>query len=148
MNTGHLTNSTKLIRVKNAVAAGQTAIESDIIDMAGFVGVRFFTVWGAITSGGVQSQKVQQDHVNGTSGMADLAGSSLAVADDYDNKITISDIYRPTKQFVRCVVSRATQDSAVDAIIAELYDANNMPVAKHATVAAQELLVSPDEGTA
>lgn len=148
MNTGHLTNSVKTIQVKDAVSAGQTAIESDIVDMAGFVGVRFIVLWGAITTGGAQSQKVQQDNLNGTSGMADLAGSSLTVADDYDNKITISDIYRPTKQFVRCVVSRATQDSAIRGILAELYDANNMPVAKHATVAAQELLVSPDEGTA
>lgn len=148
MSQSQLTNIVKTVRVKNAVAAGQTAIESDIVDMKGFTGIRFIVLWGSITTNGVQSQKVQQDDANGAGGMADLAGTSLSVADSYDNKMSISDIYRPTKQYVRCVVSRATQDSVVDGIIAELYGPANMPVTQDATVATQELLTSPAEGTA
>lgn len=135
-------------RVKNAVAAGQTTINSSEVDMANYEGVIFVVGFGAITAGAATSIKAQQDTVTGMAGAADLEGTAQTVADDKDNKLFIMDIYRPRERFVRCVVSRATQDSVVDFILAIPYGAKVQPVTQGSTVAGQECHVSPAEGTA
>lgn len=141
-------NNDKVIVVKAAVAAGQTAVNSDPVDMSGWESVEFIVVWGAITGSGVQSVKAQQDTVIGMGTAADLLGTSISVADDADGKATRLEIIRPEERFVRCVVSRATQDSVVSAIIAILRSGRKAPITQDATIQGSEVHVSPIEGTA
>lgn len=139
----------KIVRVANAAAAGQTAVDSACVDMANFDGVVFLGLLGAITTGAVVSMKAQACSDVGGSNPTDLAGTAVAIADDQDNKIARLEIYRPQQQFVRATISRATQNAVVDAIIAILFKGRVAPVVQDATlIATSKILGSPDTGTA
>ncbi len=149
----NLSNHVKTIRLKPdgstfAVAAGAADINSDIVDMAGYEGIRFIIGFGAITTGAVTSTKVQQNSANSGTGMADLAGTAVTVADDDDNQIVVTEVYRPRERYVRLTTLRATQNSVIDFLIAELYGPSKEGVASDATVVATEIHASPAEGTA
>ncbi len=142
------TSKTKLIRVSNAVAVGTTAVNSSIVDMANFDGVRFAVQFGAITDG-TPTVKVQQGADSGLSDAADLEGTLVTGAITDDNKMLVVEVYRPRERYVRCVVGRGGATGAViDSILAEQYGPRVMPVTKDATVAVQEAWGSPAEGTA
>ncbi len=130
------------------VAAGSADVNSDVIDTAGYESVRIITGFGAITSGAVTSQKLQQGQASNMSDAADLAGSSQTVADTDDNKIVVSEIYRPQERYVRAVTKRATQNAVIDFMIVELFGARKIPITDDTTVLGGKKLVSPDEGTA
>ena len=144
----NLSTEIKLTKVKVASSAAQTAINSDAIDMAGWEGVMFFTTVLAITSAAVTSINAAQSITSGGS-YADLKGSKVVIADDDDNQSFFLDIYRPTKQFVRLEVARATQDSAFGEIYALQYGPRKRGIVQNVTdKVTGELHVSPDEGTA
>lgn len=149
----NLTKATKTIRLRPdgsgyTVAAGTTDVNSDVVDMAGFDAVRFITGYGAITSGAVTSQKVQQGAASNLSDAADLLGTGVTVADTDDNKLVISDIIRPAERYLRVAFDRGTQNAVIDFLIAELYRAGSQPVTQDASVATAETHASPIEGTA
>ena len=153
MSNLNLTKATKTIRLKPdasgwTVAAGQTNVNSDIVDTAGFDAVRFKVAFGAITSGAATSIKVQQGAAAAMGDAADILGTSITVADTNDNKIAISDIIRPLERYVRVSTLRATQDSVIDFAIAELYRAASEPVTQDTTILSAETAASPAEGTA
>jgi hypothetical protein len=154
MSQANLSDRVKTVRLRPdgsgyTVAAGSAAVSSDIIDTAGYRGVRFVEGFGAIVSGAATSLKVQQNTVNSGTGMADLAGSSITVADDDDNQIAVTDILHPTERYLRVVTSRATQNATIDFLIAELYDPYELPAdTSDAIVVATEKHISPTEGTA
>lgn len=143
-------NTEKVIRVMNAVAAGQTAQTSSAIDTAGYEGVKIYSMFGTITSGAATSVKVQQSSDDASAdAYADLAGSSVTVADDDDNQVVVHDIYRPRERYLKVVISRATQNAVIDGIVAVLYGADKMPTTDDTTtVVARETHSSPAEGTA
>lgn len=149
----NLSQNIKPIRLKPdgstfAVAAGTTVINGDEVDTRGFEGVMFRVAFGTITAGAATSIKLQHNDVTGT-GQADIAGSSQTVLDTDDNKIFQSDVYRPTKRFMRMVVSRATQNAVVDFEEVLLYRSfPAVPVAADATVGGTERFNSPASGTA
>lgn len=146
-----LTNETKIVLAKTAVAAGATDItDATVIDTQGYEGVRFTFAFGAIVAGAATSVaaagKADNNPVPGTD---DLAGTKITVADTDDDKLVVLDIHKPAQRYIRPFVKRATQNATVNAIIAELYgSARKEPVAKDSTVTAQELHVSPAVGTA
>lgn len=150
----NLTDRVKTIRLQPdgsgwTVAAGTSAVNSNIIDMQGYRGIRFIVGFGAIVSTAVTSTKVQQNSANSGTGMADLAGSSISVADTDDNKVIVSDILFPTKRYVRLAISRGTANATIDFAIAELYHPHELPVdTSDTTVVSTEKFVSPAEGTA
>jgi len=149
MHKGFISDNVKITKVKDASAAGQTAIDSTPVDMAGYDGVLFVTNAGAITAGGAQSMKAQQDTVVGMGSAADLEGSSITIADDDDNQAFYLDIKRPKERFVRVRISRATQDSAFGPIWAIQYRGRNYPVVNNvADTMTGEKWESPAEGTA
>ena len=130
-------------------AAGATVITSDIVDTQGFDGVRFIIAFGAIVATAVTSTKVQQGQAANMSDAADLAGSAQTVLDTNDDKLFVSDIYRPEERYMRVITSRATANATVDCLIVELYKkVGKEPVATDATVAGVEKFISPPEGTA
>ena len=146
-----LTNEVKTILCKSAVAAGSSDItDATAVDTAGYEGVRFIFSFGAITGSAVTSVAAASLATSApTPGTDDIAGSSITVPDTADDKIFILDIYKPALRYVRPFVKRATQNAVLNSIIAELYGHSGLhPIAKDATVIAQELSVSPANGTA
>ena len=149
----NLSNGIKTIRMEAddstfLVAAGSADILSEYVDTAGFEGVRFVIGFGAITSGAATSVKIKQCDTSGGS-YADLEGTSITVADTNDNDVAIIDVYRPRERYLKVATLRATQNSAVDFLIAELYGARKVPTTEDsATVISREVHSSPAEGTA
>lgn len=137
-------------RVSNAVAAGTTTITSSAVDTSGFDVCTFMIPFGTITTGAATSIKIQQSSDDGsTDAYSDLEGSNITVADDQDNKVAIAEVVRPAKRYLKCVISRATQNSVVDGIFAIKGEPRTMPVTQGSTVmAASETLATPAEGTA
>jgi hypothetical protein len=145
-----ITNRTKIVLCKTAVAAGQTDVtDATEIDMANWEGVRFIFAFGTITTGAATSIGVTGKATSGgTPGTDDIAGSKQTVADSDDDSVFICDIYQPAQRYLRPFVKRATQNAVVNSIIAELYGPRKQPVTQDATVHGQELFVSPANGTA
>lgn len=146
---GFLGDAVKITKVANATAAGTTAINSSAVDMSGYDGCMFLTTVGAIVSGGVQSIKAQQDTASGMGAAADLAGTGITVADDDDNQMFWLDVKRPRERYLRCVVSRATQNSTWGEIYAIQYRGRSFPVSNNVTdTITGEKHEAPAEGTA
>ena len=137
---------TQLCVTPTAGAAGQTTITSSAVDTTGFDAVRFLVVVGAITTGGVQSFKLQQSDDDGAGdSYGDIVGTSQTIADDADDTHVYSDIFRPQKRYLKVVISRATQNATFGGVIAELYEPRTVPVTQ---TASGETYISPAEGTA
>jgi hypothetical protein len=144
-----LTDEVKITKVSVATAAGVTTIDSSPVDMAGYDGVLFLTTVLAITAGGVQSMKAQQDTAVGMGSAADLIGSGITIADDDDNQSFWLDIRRPLERFVRVRILRATQNSAFGEIYALQYRARVKPQVNNVTdTITGEKWASLIEGTA
>lgn len=129
-----------------AGAAGTSAITSSAVDTAGYDGVLFIIPLGAIVSGAVTSLKVQQCDTSGGS-YADLTGTNQTIADTDDDKVLYVDVFRPVEQFLKVVVSRATQNATIGGIIAIRYNAGVRP-ASHGSNVSGESFHWPIEGTA
>lgn len=143
------TKDIKLTRVLNAVAAGTTNQTGSTIDMADFDAVSFTVAFGTITNGAVTTIRVQQGAASDASDMTDLAGTSITVADTDDNKLALTEIFRPQKRYVRVMVARATQNAVIDGAVAFQYGARVKPVTQDSTtIITPEFWLSPAEGTA
>ncbi len=137
----------KVTRVANASAAGTTQVDSSSVDMTGFDSVKFITAFGAIVSGAATSVHVATSSDDST--WNDLLGTSITVADDDDNQVTVHEIVKPLERYLRIEVAKATQNSTVDGIVAVQYNARKKPTTDDAsTVVDRETHVSPAEGTA
>jgi hypothetical protein len=135
----------------NAVAAGTSDIEPAAgIDTSGCKSVTFLIQFGAIVSGAATTVKAQQStEVDGAvDTFADLIGSGQTVADTDDNKCFVVEVQKPVERYVRAVVTRATQNSTVEAIIAIKHYTRTQSPTQGSTVGGSELHTSPVEGTA
>lgn len=145
----HLTNNVRSVRVSDAVAVGTSAVNGSVVDSQHFDGVRFLAFLGAVTDG-TPSLKVQGGAAADGSDMVDLEGTATTGAATDDNKVLLVDVLRPRAayRYLRCVLTRGGSTGAVvDAMLAELYIPRLQPVAKDATIAVQELHISPGAGT-
>lgn len=130
----------KTVRDVNATAAGTTAINGTVIDMAGFDAVRATALMGALTATQVTSLKLQFGNLANGSDMADVtltdgtAPQTGNAADADSNKLLIVDVVKPSGyRYVRAVVNRATANAVVDGVIIDLYQAMSCPVSQDAT---------------
>jgi len=148
----NILNAIDVRRVNNAAAAGTTAINTTVVDMLGFETVAFVALFGTLTATQVTGLKVQQGSASDGSDMADLAGTaSTAMADGDSNKALLVEVYRPTKRYVRLVITRGTANAVVDGAIALLGRAGYAPPAFNSTISnasTVEIFNSPAEGTA
>jgi hypothetical protein len=118
-------------------------VDSDIIDMAGFQGVTFFTSFG--TANATNSIKVQGNATNSTDGMADLLGTSVASgASDEDVAI---EIHKPVFRYLRVVATRGAS-STLESVWAHLYGGSGAARNSVSGTQVAELHVSPPAGTA
>lgn len=127
-------------------AAGTSAITSAAVDTTGFESCTFIVPVGAVVSGAVTTMKVQQCDTTGGS-YADLLGTSVTIADTDDDKLKYVEVFRPQEQFLKCVVSRATQNATIGGIIAILKGPNRRAVSQGSNVAGEQH-ISVAEGTA
>lgn len=153
MGSQGLAENIKIIRMKPdgsnyTAAAGSSNATSDIIDTAGYRCITFIACFGAIVTGGVQGIKVQQDTDVAGGTMADLLGSASAATDAQDGLCLVSEIVDPLERYLRVVITRATQNSTVDSLIAILSSGRSRPVTSDATVIRREVFTAPLEGTA
>ena len=131
----------------SARAAGQTAINGAALDMQGYEGAVAIIEMGTIAATAVTSIKWQQSDTTTSADFSDLEGTGIAIAADDDDKIFVSELYKPTKRYVRAVVERGTADAALRAATYVQYKARTAPVVQ-GTGVTTELSVGPAEGTA
>lgn len=126
----------KITRVSNSVSAGTTDPDSDRVDMTGFDSVMFVWVLGDVTSGAVLQAVAKSNAADSTSGSTtEKSGTSVtAGASDYDNKLLIVDLHRPTLRYAYSTLVRDTQNAVVDGCVAIQYNAKSMPVTQGSTV--------------
>lgn len=134
----------KLIKVKDHSAASTAAVESDIVDTAGYEGVVFFTSLG--TANATNTIKVQQSATNATDDMTDLTGTSVASGSSDEDVIV--EVHKPTDRYVRAVVTRGAS-STCESIWAALYGQGGQ-ISSNSLTGTQkaEVHASPAEGTA
>ena len=138
----------KVSYVSGAVAAGQAATASDIVDMNGWDGVVFIALTGDATSGSVLTLAAQQNELNATGGMATLTGTATYTAlsaTDADSKALVLDVQKPNKRYVRAVFTTATQDSVKNGIIAIQYRGTHLPAVQDDSVIASALIYDAAE---
>lgn len=140
-----LLKNAELAVVEAAAGAAQTALESDIVDMAEYEGVVFVALTGDVTDGSVLGLNVEHGDESGGGDMADTTATATftAGATSADSKILAVDVYRPTKRYVRAVLTRTTANAVIGGIIAIKYGPRKAPVTQDATVIDSEIVVSP-----
>ena len=131
-----------------AGAAGTATITSDAVDTAGFSRCCFIVPVGTMVTGAVTTFKLQQSSDDAaTDAYSDVLGTSVAIADDDDNKLKYLDVVRPGKRYLKVVVSRATQNATIGGIIAVLGGPRSLPPTQGTNVAGEKH-TSAAEGTA
>lgn len=122
----------RIVELEAAVSAGQTTIESEVVDCAALEAVTFLVAFGAITAGGTCPVQVHgDDESDGSFTQAlDQNGDQIkyTTADTDDNKLVKLTVRKTSYRYLRVEIPRATQDSAVRGIWAILH-----PSAKPAT---------------
>lgn len=131
----NLLRNVEVVRVANASAAAQTAVEGAAVDMAGQVGVTFVASFGTVTTASVLTLKAQYSD-NGSTNWTDIVGTATHTASgtDANNKMLALDIVRPEKRYVRAVVTRTAANAAVDGVTAVVYGPYWQPVDQGDTV--------------
>lgn len=103
-------------KVADHTTAGTSAVNSGIVDTAGYSGVVFFTSLG--TANATNTIKLQQSATNATDDMTDLTGTSVTSGSSDEDLIV--ELHQPQKRYVRAVVSRGASTTC-ESIWAVLY---------------------------
>lgn len=131
-----------------AVAAGASNQNGNAIDMQGFQGVAFLALFGTLTATQVTSLKIQQS-ADGATGWEDLEGSQTPnLADADSGKYLLTETFRPTKRYVRCVVNRGTANAVISGVVAILGRGETLPPGLGNLAHPPTILNNPPEGTA
>ncbi len=140
-----LSEEVKLTLVQAALVTGLTDPDSSRVDMAGYDGVMFIGILGAITATGTVTMVAKQADTDIVG--AALSGATVAADSADDDKLFVIDIAKPTKRFLGTTLTRDVANSAYGGTIAVQYTARSKPTAQDAAQMAASLvrLVSPDE---
>jgi len=139
-----------IIEVGDAIsAASNTDSNSDIVDMANYEGVIFFTKITDSVDTGVAALTVEQNTANSASGMAAVSGAvanlTSAANDDLNSKTLIVTVHKPRERYLQAVRTSATANIAFGDIYAIRYGARTLPVPDNSTVGEKATTVSPAE---
>lgn len=119
----NLSGLVKITKVKDpTTAAASSVVESDVLDMAGYEGVVFFTSYG--TAAADNTIKLKGSTAASTSGMGDITGSSVGVASS-DEDVWL-DVYKPRYRYLQLAALRATSTKLGD-IWAVQYGGRKLP---------------------
>lgn len=130
----------KVTRVSNSAAAAQTAIDSSRVDMTGFDSVVFIALLGDVTVSSVLTLTAKENSADSTSGAAAITGAATAAytatATDADNKLLVSDIFRPSLRYAYVSLTRTAANAVVDGILAVQYNSKALPITQSSDVLA------------
>lgn len=133
------------------LAAGTSDVDSEAVDTLGYEGVAFVTAMGTLAASSSVTTQIQQSSDDAAAdSYADLAASqNAASAVTDDDKLLITEIYRPKERYVRQQTIRGDGgNSTIDALFVILFRPSQAAVSLHSTVEAAIFLNSPAEGTA
>lgn len=119
-------------RSVNAQSAGTSTVNGTGIDMLGFTGVQFICALGALNTTATVTMAAQVSANNSDWGAS--GSNTTTCAANADNKIMVLDVWRPSARYVRPVLTRATANSAIDGVVAVLYNPSNVATSNHSTV--------------
>jgi hypothetical protein len=133
-----LLDKINIIDLHAPVAAGTSDItDCAQIDMANWDCVLILVRFGAITAGAVTDVTIQGSNTSGSGfgTLVDDSGNNVVktVLDTYDNKWVAMDIIRPRNRYLLTYINRATQNAAVDAVLAIQYNGRDLPVSQSST---------------
>ncbi|MBP7339099.1 hypothetical protein [Niveispirillum sp.] len=147
MGITSLKENAKATRVMNrgAGAASATPTKGTIIDMQGYESVLFIAALNDVLDTSAVALRVAGGDVSDTAQMTLLPGSAggTAGASDYDNKLLILDVEKPTQRYLEAQLFHVTANAPFDSVIAIQYGARSTPVTQGSTVKAATTLVSP-----
>jgi len=128
----NLSEKTKSVFAKAAVAAAQTAINGAVVDMTGFDSIVAEAIMGTVTDTNVCTLKLQAGTLADGSDMVDIAGATIATAaaSTNSNQLVELDVKRFTalgKKYARAVLTPSVANAALAAMKYRLYDAHNPP---------------------
>jgi len=134
----------KTRKVGSAASAGTSAVESSVVDMAGFKEVTFFASIAVANAG--NHIKIQQNEASSTSSMADLTGTKVICANN--GEVVMCTVVKPLKRYVRAVITRTASSAS-----GEIYCVQSNPLAAPvdnnvSSAIVSEVHASPAEGTA
>lgn len=110
------------IAIVNAItitagASGTSAINGAALNLATYGADRVLVVvkTGPITGSAVTSAEIQCDDNASFTNATEIAGSNVVIADNKDDTYFLIDVINPPYDYIRVVVSRATQAATVSA---------------------------------
>lgn len=141
-------NLSKDIKVTTCLdyASGTASRNGATLDMSGWDGVVAIIKHATIAGSAVGDFHWEQGAASNLSDAADLTGTAIAVADDDDDEVWVSDLYRPLERYVRGVITKDASHAQAETVIYIQYRGSKLPVS-NAGADAFELHVSPAEGT-
>jgi hypothetical protein len=124
----------KVFPILNSTAVAASGTSTDIsgawIDMTGYEGVAFL-VAAATTGTGAFNAHVEMSSSSGGGSAVDVDASAAYFSTGFATSRAglVVDVYRPTYQWVHCVVDRATTGESIENIWALLYHSGSVPTA-------------------
>jgi len=109
-------------RVSGQVVAGTSATDtSPIIDMQDWDGVLYVASISGVLNTSVVTLAIQENSLNSASGMTTISATQASYTNSSGSTQTgliASQVYRPLLRYNRAVLTPATANAAIDAIIA------------------------------
>ncbi len=143
----NLSKNVKVIRVMNGVSAGMGDEQAgQPVDMAGFEGVTFIVLMGAISAGAQVELRAEQGALLDVSDGVELQGK-VVIPESASNKAVVFEVFRPLPgrgRYIRPIISRVGANVAIDGVIAIQNDPRTRPTEHDVTVALSQLKVSPE----
>ncbi len=144
-------NLSNLVNIRSALdyASGSADRDGAVLDMQGGHSVLAVVKFATIAAGAVTTIKMQQGDQANLSDAVDLEGTGLSVAADDDNQVFWSDLYLPTKRYVRLYIDKDGSNATAEMAFYIQYGPKVKPCDNNiADTITGELHVSPDAGTA
>lgn len=119
-------------------AANNTDSNSDRIDMSGYEGIAFIVPVTDSVATAVAHLKIEENTIDSDSGMTLITGAdatvTCVVTDDLNNKLLVTEVFRPLKRYVQAVRTSGTDNIAFGNVIAILYKKRVLPPAEDASI--------------
>lgn len=119
---------TKHVVVANYRAAGTSNYSSTPVDMQGYDGVKFYVPVSTHTAAGTVAATFSEGASTSAFNTLTATSANMTGTTDADSRVMVVDIYRPKDRYVRTTITRATQNTSIGPIVAELYGASKMAI--------------------
>lgn len=116
--------------ISTGAAAGQSDLDTSVIDMKDYDAVSFVTIFGAIDPTATPRVSVHESDADAFG--TQIASTSQTIGDTSDNRLVVHDLIRPKKRYLGVRVERGlvAADSTVLAILAILYKSRAEPISQ------------------